>query len=342
MEQIAFISGNTFIYWSPIVLALAATAGAAIYAAFYLNKSHNFLAMGLSVLLSVFLAMPLARLVHWYCYPANYADFHTAMTDYTTGSYALLGVFAACLLTAGVLRLVRISSNLPQMLDCMAIGGGVGISLGRLASLFNASDRGMILPESVEFPFASIVTNAVSGAEENRLATFMIQSGLAGAIVVMLLLFMLVQKLRKKKIADGDVFLIFLLAYGAAQAICDSTRYDSLFFRSNGFVSMVQIMGLLGLLVPIVFFSVRMVKSRGLKIWQFFIWTGILGLLGMAGYMEYYVQRNAHKAVMTYSVMGSCLAVVVMLGLVIRGLICANAPKEENVCDATEEPGDLC
>ena len=129
MEQIAFISGNTFIYWSPIVLALAAMAGAAIYAAFYLNKSNNFLAMGLSILMSVLLAIPLARMIHWYCYPANYADFKTAMTDYTTGSYALLGVFAACLLTAAVLRLVRVSSNLPQMLDCMAIGGGVGISL---------------------------------------------------------------------------------------------------------------------------------------------------------------------------------------------------------------------
>lgn len=320
MEQIAFISGNTFIYWSPIVLALAAMAGAAIYAAFYLNKSHNFPAMGLSILLSVLLAIPLARLIHWYCYPANYADFETAMTDYTSGSYALLGVFAACLLVACLLRLVRISSNLPQMLDCMAIGGGVGISLGRLASLFNVTDRGMILPESVEFPFASTITNAVSGAQENRLATFMLQSGVTGVIVILLVLFMLVQKLRKKKIADGDIFLIFLLAYGAAQAICDSTRYDALFFRSNGFVSMVQIMGLLGLLVPIVLFSVRMVKNRGLKFWQFFIWTGILGLLGMAGYMEYYVQRNAHKAVLAYSVMGSCLAAVVILGLVIRAL----------------------
>ena len=329
MEQIAFISGNTFIYWSPIVLALAATAAAAIYAAFYLSKSKNFLAMGMSVLMSVLLAIPLARLVHWYCYPAIYADFQTAITDYTTGSYALLGVVAACLLTAGVLRLVRVSSNLPQMLDCMAIGGGVGISVGRLASLFNASDRGMILPDSVSFPFASPVTNAVSGASENRLATFMIQSGLAGFIVIALLLFMLVQKLRKKKIVDGDIFLIFLLAYGASQAICDSTRYDSLFFRSNGFVSMVQIMGLLGLLVPVVLFSVRMVKSRGLKGWQFAIWTGILGLLGMAGYMEYYVQRNAHKAVLAYSVMGSCLAVVVILGLLIRGLIRAKAPQEE-------------
>ena len=321
MDRIAFIIGDTFIYWSPIILALAGVAAAAIYAVFYLNKSRNFLAMGLSILASLLLALPLSRLVHWYCRPANYASFQAALTDYSFGGYALLGVFAACLLTAVLLRGTRISKNLPQMLDCMAIGGGVGIAIGRTASLFNSSDWGMILPDSVPFPFAYPITNTISGATENRLATFMIQAMLAAAIVAVLLLFMFVQKLRKKKIPDGDIFLLFLLAYGACQAICDSTRHDALFFRSNGFVSMVQIMGLLGLLVPVVLFSIRMVKGRGFKWWQIPIWVGILGLLGLAGYMEYYVQRNAHKAALAYSTMGSCLAVVILLGIMIRCLI---------------------
>lgn len=327
MERIAFISGNTIVYWSYIVLALAAVTAAAIYGAFYLNKSRNFLSTGLSILLVAVLALPMSRLVHWYCQHIQYGSFTVAMTDYTTGGYALLGVFIACLLTAGALRLVRISSNLPQMLDCMAIGGGVGIAVGRLAAVFNSSDRGMILADSVQFPFASAVTNPVSGATENRLATFMLQSTLVGVIVVGLLLFMLVQKIRKKKIADGEIFWIFLLAYGASQALCDSTRYDKMFFRSNGFVGMVQIMGLLGMLIPIVLYSVRMVKSRGFKPWQVAVWTGILGLLGLAGYMEYFVQRNGHRALLAYSVMGACLVGVVILGLVIRCLIKKAAPK---------------
>ena len=320
MERIAFISGDTFVYWSFIILALAAVAAAAIYAVFYLNKSRNLLAAGLSVLLSAVLGLPMARLVHWYCQYIQYPGFREAMTDYTYGGYAMLGVFIACLVTAGLLRLVRISRNMPQMLDCMVIGGGVGIGIGRLASMFNSSDRGMIVPESVQFPFAFPTTNPVSGAQENRFATFMLQSSLVAVIVAGLLLFMLVQKLRKKKIADGHIFLIFLLAYGACQALCDSTRYDKMFFRSNGFVGMVQIMGLLGMLIPIVLFSVWTVRNRGLKGWQFAIWTGILGLLGLAGYMEYFVQRNGHRAVLAYSVMGACLLCVVILGLVLRAL----------------------
>lgn len=324
MEKIAFINGDTFIYWSPIILALAAVAAILFHAAFYIKKDGNIAAMGISILCSVVLSIPLSRLVHWYCRSANYDSFHAAMTDYSSGGYALLGVFFACMITAALLRLLRISRSLPKMLDCMAIGGGVGIAVGRLASMFNASDRGMILSDEVGFPFASAIANAVSGAMENRLATFMIQSLLTGGTVALILLYLAWRGLRRKKVRDGDIFLMFLLAYGACQVICDSTRYDSLFLRSNGFVSVVQIAGLIGLLIPIVVFSVGMVQRFRLRVWQFPIWLVILGLLGTAGYMEYYVQRHGNEAYFAYSLMGLCLIVVVILGLVIRML--ANWP----------------
>ena len=320
MERIAFISGDTFIYWSPIILALAAVAAIGIYAAVYVGKERRALAAAVSAALSVTFSLPLARLIHWYCRSASYASFEAAMTDYSQGGYALAGVFFGCILAAVLTRLLFISRNLPRMLDSMAIGGGVGIAVGRLASLFNASDRGMIVPDSVSLPFAYPVANAVSGAAENRLATFMIQSLLTGGIVALLLAYMGISALRKKKLRDGDICLIFLLAYGACQAICDSTRYDSLFLRPNGFVSIVQILGLGALLIPVILFSVRMVKSRKLKLWQFPLWIAVAGLLGLAGYMEYYVQRHGNEAVLAYSVMGACLFVVVILGLLIRWL----------------------
>ena len=321
MDKIAWIIGETYIYWQSIMLMIASVTAILMFAGLYIGKSGNVAGTAAAVPMAMLSGLFLARLVHWYCQSAAYESFTAAITDWSGGSFALMGVFAGCLLTACLLRLVRLVGNLPQMLDCMAIGGGVGIGVGRLAFVFNSADRGMILPESVEFPYASAVTNPVSGATENRLATFMLQSALVAVIVACLLLFMLVQKIRKKKIPDGDSFLIFLLAYGASQALCDSTRYDKMFFRSNGFVGMVQIMGLLGMLIPIVLFSVRMVKSRKLKAWQFVIWTAILGLLGLAGYMEYFVQRNGHRAALAYSVMGAALVGVVLLGLLIRALI---------------------
>ena len=320
MEKIAFINGETFFYWSTLILAVAAVAAIALYAALYVKKGGSGLALTSSIMLSALMGIPLSRLIHWYCRTASYESFQVAMTDYSAGGYALMGVFLACLAVACLLRLLRASDNLLRMLDCMALGGGAGIAIGRLAALFNISDRGMVIPDSVGFPFASPVINAVSGAAENRLATFMIQSMLAAAIVAALLVYMGWSAFRKRKIADGDICLLFLMTYGASQIICDSTRYDSLFFRSNGFVSVVQILSTVALTIPILVFSVRMVMARGFKVWQLILWTGILGMMGLAGYMEYYVQRHGTEAVFAYSTMGSALVVILVLAQVIRRL----------------------
>jgi prolipoprotein diacylglyceryltransferase len=320
MEKIAFISGGTFICWSSIILALAVVTAVALYMAFYLARGGKATGMSVAVPVAMALALILGRLVHWYSRTDSYASFSDAMGLFSPGGYALLGAFAGCLITACLLRLVRLIPSIPAMLDAMAFGGCAGIAVGRLASLFNTSDRGVAVADSVGFPFAYPVVNQVSGLAENRLATFMIQSMLAAAILICLLFFLTVQGLRKRKVRRGDVCLLFLLAYGASQIVCDSTRYDSLYLRSNGFISIVQIMGLIGMLVPMIIFSVRMVKARRLRFWQMIIWAVMLAGLGCAGYMEYYVQRHGDQAAFAYSVMSAALGVVVLLVLLVRAL----------------------
>lgn len=361
MERIAFISGGIFIYWSSIILSLAALSAIAIFAAIYLKKSDDLVGASVTVPLAMVASIVLSRLIHWYCRSDAYESMHAALTDYTKGGYALMGVFIACLAVAALLRLVRVVKNLCQMYDSMAIGAGFGIAVGRLASLFNASDRGMALPDSVGFPFAFPVTNTVSGVVENRLATFMIQSGVVTVIVGLLLLYMFISKIARHKIPDGDVCLIFLLAYGASQIVCDSTRYDSLFLRSNGFISVVQILGLVAMVVPIVVFSVRSVKNMGIRKFHFICWVLILGMMGLAGYMEYYVQRHGNEAAFAYSLMSGGLIVIVLVTLVIRAAggragrkktlaavetpaeVAAEAPAEapvEEPVEAAEEPAE--
>ena len=320
MEKIAFISGGIFIYWSSIILTLAALTAIAIFAAMYIGKSGDVAGASVTIPVAMVGSIVLSRLIHWYCRSDAYESMKAALTDYTKGGYALMGVFIACILVAAVLRLFRVVKNLPQMYDSMAIGGGFGIVVGRLASLFNSSDRGMALADSVAFPFAFPVTNTVSGVVENRLATFMIQAGVVAVIVALLLIYMFISKIAKHKIADGDIFLIFMLAYGASQIICDSTRYDSLFLRSNGFISVVQILGLVAMVVPIIIFSVRMVKNMGIKWYHFVSWVLILAMMGVAGYMEYYVQRHGNEAAFAYSLMALGLVVAVLVALIIRAM----------------------
>ena len=100
--------------------------------------------------------------------------------------------------------------------------------------------------------------------------------------------------------------------------VLDSTRYDSLFFRSNGFVSIVQVFAAIALGFAIVMFSVRMVKAWNFKFWMVPLWVLIAAFVGVAGFMEYYVQRRGNEAVFAYSVMSGCLAVVIALTLLVR------------------------
>lgn len=318
MDKIALVMGETVIYWNSVVLTLGAATAICFFLAFYIGKCGNAVAGFAAVPLCLVLGTVLARLVHWYSRADSYGSFGAAMTEYTSGGYALLGVFAGCLLTAALLRLVCLHRNLPEMLDCMSLAGLAGIAVGRLASFFNASDRGNILENIRSLPFAWPVTNTVSGAVEYRLATFLIQAFVALVLFAALSGFFV--RGQRKGLKDGDTCLLFLLIYGASQVVLDSTRYDSLFFRSNGFVSIVQVFGALALGFAIVLFSVRMAKARGFRFWMVPLWILIAGFIGGAGYMEYYVQRRGNEAVFAYSVMSGCLAAVIALTLLVRYL----------------------
>ena len=319
MDRIAFIDGEVFYYWSQIILTMASVAAIALFLGCYLKKSGNLLAGVLAVPLSIALSLVLGRFIDWYSHADSYESFNAAMGNYSVGAYALLGVFIACLITACLLRLLRVSQNLPEMLDCMALAGGLGIAVGRLNSLFNTTDRGVLIEGITELPIVYPVNNAVTGVVEYRLATFMLQAIATGIIFAALMVFWLYAGCSKrKKLRDGDICLLFLAAYGACQIILDSTRSDKLFMRSNGFISIVQIAAAVGLVTAIVLFSIRMVKAMKFRYWHIALWVGLLASIGGAGYMEYHVQRHGDQAVFAYSVMSACLMLALALTVMVR------------------------
>ena len=317
MDKIAFYSGSLPIYWNSLILTLAAATAICFFLAFYLGKSGNGAAGFAVVPLAIVLGLVCARFFHWYCQSDSYTGFSAAMTNFAEGGYALMGVFLGCLLAAVLTRTLCLHRNLPEMLDAMSLAACAGMTVGRLSALFNASDRGQVLVSFRSLPIASPINNAVSGAVEYRLATFALQSMVALALLIGLTVFY-VRGQKGGKLRDGDTCLVFLLLYGASQVVLDSTRYDSLFFRSNGFVSIVQVLGAVVLVLAIVVFAVRLVKSRGFAWWYVPVWLVQAAAIGGAGYMEYYVQRRGNEAVFAYSVMSACLAAVVALTLIQR------------------------
>ena len=256
------------------------------------------------------LSLFFGRLLHWYFRPDSYPGFWSAITDYTSGGYALMGCFVGCAAAAGLIRLLRLEPFAPAMLDAMSLGGCAGIAVGRLACFFSAADRGQLMPFTA-LPLAYPVNNVVTGAPEYRLATFVLQAMAAALIFAALAVFFLLGKKRR----TGDVTLLFLLLYGLTQAVLDSTRYDSLYLRSNGFVSAVQLLSAAALVGVSALFSARMVKGRGMRRRYVPLWIGMLALLGGAGYMEYFVQRHGDRALFSYAIMTACLGIFTALSL---------------------------
>lgn len=312
MDRIAFVLGDTFLYWNSIVITLAAAAAICFFLAFYLGRGGKGAAAAVAVPMAMVLSIFLSRLAHWYFRPDGYTGFGAAMTDFTTGGYALMGVLLGCFLTAVVMRLVRLESSLLRMVDAMCIGGSAGIALGRLACFFSSADRGMVLANLKTLPWAYPVTNAVTGALEYRLATFMIQAMATGAVFVVLTVLYFFVKTKR-----GELTLFFLLLYGLCQAILDSTRYDSLYMRSNGFISMEQLLGAVSMVFACVMFSIRLVRSRGFRVWYVPVWIVMAGLMGGAGYMEYYVQRHGNLALFSYSIMTACLSTLALIAIIL-------------------------
>ncbi len=310
MEQIALIYKGGILYGSFLIITLAVSAAICGFLCLYLRKSHTPAAGFVSVPIALALSLVLSRLLHWYAYGENYQGIWNALTDYSAGGFVLLGAFPGCLLAAELTRKIGFHQDTPEMLDCMCLAGGFAIAVGRLSSFFNASCRGGIADTVRSLPWVCPVINSVSGVMEYRLATFLLQAFITAVITVSLAAY---YRKQTKTYKNGDVTLLFLLFYCAAQIVLDSTRYDALHFHSNGFISIVQVACALTMVFVIALLSIRMVKKHGLIVWNLLAWGTMLPLLGLAGYMEYHVQRHGDKAIASYIVMSLCLATVTAL-----------------------------
>ena len=66
MEKIAFIIGETFVYWSSIITTLAVVAAIFLFWSFYLKKSGNATAAALFVPLAIVASLYISRFLHWF------------------------------------------------------------------------------------------------------------------------------------------------------------------------------------------------------------------------------------------------------------------------------------
>ncbi len=312
MDHTAFILGSLELSRSGVLLSLSALSGCCMLFALRRRRKKALFSPAAVLILGLLLSLPLSRLLHWYSNTSQYASLGAALTDYSSGGFVSVGVYAAFLLSALALWLLGIVPVSPALLDDMACAGALAAAVGKLAcrsspvcrSKFSFSSEAL---RRLPFMISSTLSN---GAEEWRIATFALQS-----IAYFLIFFTAWWMLGKKKRA-GDVFALTLSFIAAVQVVLDSTRYDAAYFRSNGFVSITQVCCLAVLLSALVFFSLRSVKEGGgIGKKHILCWLLWAAFAGVGGYCEYYVQRHAGLFLPTYAVMSLCF-------LCCFGLIC--------------------
>lgn len=322
MSQLALITETGAVYWSAIVIALAlAAASLAMLGCRGLQGKAPW-DMAVFLPLAAVLGFFGARLLHYHCFYRQYSSLAQALTDFSVGSFCLPGAIAGVLLAAILLWAFGVVDSLGSFLDAAAPGGALGIAVGKLSAVFYSGNRGKVTVTGdslLGLPWSTDMY-PLTGMREYRTAVFFWEALAAFAIFAVLVFFLLRMQARPGRFRDGTVLWLFLLLWALPEVLFDSMRYDSAFFRINGFVSVVQILSVLTLALETVVFSVRIGRRSGGR-GVYFLGSGLLLLsVGIMGLAEYLVQRHGDRHLPCYLLMtgGILLALLYSLVLLLR------------------------
>ena len=250
----------------------------------------------------------LGRFVHWYSHYESYESFYAAFSA-IEGSFheagLVIGAFIASLISSGIAG----KKYRAKILSSASAGIMLFMTLVSLTSMFNECDRGKAViedPAYQKLPFSyPALTSA--GVTEYRTAVFfwkfMILALITAAAVIGCI---------KVKSA-----LRTYVMYFCAMALLDSARYDASFLRSNGFVSLMQIVAGVFLIITVIACTGKLIKNRRFKAGHLLYIIAFLLGLSLTGYMEYYVQRHGNLYIQCYAEMAvACMVMAVsVMGL---------------------------
>jgi len=313
MNPIAIYIGSVVLYWSALIISAGLLAALFMSIGVQLSNKGRLVSMLLFFPLALVFSIPLCRALHWYCHQEQYTSLLSALTTYSSGSYVLSAAIPGIWLAAWIAAKLD-DGDTAKLLDAAAPGMALAIAFIRLSSLFNSSCRSKI-PVTTgllqHLPLAAGITNSAGGTEY-RFATFFAHF----LLMLVLCLFLLRFFYKRRKIPmragrfEGNTVRMLLLYYSASELVLDSTRYDSSFLPINGFVSIVQIIAAVCMLVLLIYYSILSIRANGRRWWHWFLWFLWIAALGCGGYMEYLVQRHGNWYLGCYTAMGLCCLIL--------------------------------
>ena len=329
MNPIASIIGGHVIYWNAIVIALGVAACFCLTMALFTAHGGRAEAIWLLLPLAILLSLPLARFINWYCHSEKYLSFWKAMTDYSRGDYCLAGVILGTGLAGLIVYALGFTQNLRRLYDCLAPGAALGIALIRLSEIFTNADRAKAVVTDERFRRLPFSTEIV-GSGEWRMATFFFQFVMMLVIFVLLMRFFVKRRrwpMKNGLPRDGHVALMFLCWLSALDLMADSSRIDASRLRLNGFVSMVQIVSAVTLLLVLVIYSRRSIRVNGLRPSLWIWWIVFFLGAGLTGFLEWLVNRHLSWHLFCYFLMS--LATMTMAFSVYRAYLTVCAEKKK-------------
>ena len=310
MSSVAIYTGQITVYWSGIIIGLGVAMCLSMALALYPADGRHNAAVWVMFPFALFFSIVFARTIYWYCHIEQYTSIRQALLDYSTGSFCLPGVIIGTWLGALIVRMLRITDSAGRLLDAVAPGMALCIAIIRLSALFNSSCRShIIITEKVfqRLPVAVAFTDS-AGNVNYRFATFFVEFLLMLLVTIILIVFYCDHRNDKLRGGNrgGNVARLFLLLYGAVEAVMDSTRYDSHLYHFTflknlnpyaPFVSIGQVFAAVTILCVLIHYLKESVRARGWKWYHVALLLIYLGSLVAAGYLgEYKVQRTGMYA----------------------------------------------
>lgn len=255
-------------------------------------------------------ALFFGRLIHWYSHYESYGSFSGAFTC-VEGSYHEAGIIAGFILAGFIACGISGRDVAGRFMGACASGQMLFMTLVSLVPLFNASDRGKAVIENAYYqhlPY-SCITYLSDGSSQYRPAVFFWKFMVLGILTVISLILYF----------KGKSALETYVCYFAAMALLDSARYDASFLRSNGFVSLMQIVSGVFLITVLIVCTVRSARARGFHIYHVLFMLAFLLGLSLTGYMEYYVQRHGDLYIYCYAVMAAACVIMILSVTVVHG-----------------------
>ena len=304
----AVYAGNLQIGYGIIITVIAFIASMMLTLSLCPAKEENDVArfrlkfsLFVYIILSAVFGMYLGRFVHWYSHYESYESFYQAFST-AEGSFheagLVIGACAASLFSAGIAG-KKYGFRLKS-----AASAGIMLFMTRvsLTSMFNECDRGKTVIENPFYqrlPF-SYITLTSAGTSEYRTAVFFWKFMILALITVIAI---------AGCIRNISALRTYIM-YFCAMALLDSARYDASFLRSNGFVSLMQIVAGVFLLLCVIVINAKLMGGHKFKAGYLLYDLAFLLGLSLTGFMEYYVQRHGNLYISCYALMAAACTIM--------------------------------